>query len=471
LKSHARSRTAVLALILTGYLLVVLDVSILMAALPSIRRELGFSPTGLSWAQNAYTLAFGGLLLLGARAGDTFGRRRMFTVGVAGFAAASLAVGLAQSQAWLIGARALQGVAAAIVAPSTLALLSVHFAEGDERTRAMAAYGALAGLGTTIGLILGGAFTSALSWRFGFFINVPVGIAAAIAAPRLLDERPRRAGRLDLVAALSSTAGVSALVYGIVRSDTAGWADPMTIASLSAGTLLVALFVVNQRTAAQPLMPLRLVLDRARGGAYATRFLFNAVLVSFYFFLTQYLQGVRGYSPLEAGLAFLPVTVVAFAAASATTRLTRRVGSPALAATSIVAMLAGTAWLSRLSVGSSYVAGLAFPMVLFGIGQGLGLSALTTTALAGVAAEDASAAGGLVNVAHHIGGALGLGVLVTVFAAAGGGAHTMRELVAERTASAFSGATLILVLALVVTVVARPRGAPERLREQAAAAV
>jgi predicted MFS family arabinose efflux permease len=408
------------------------------------------------------------LLLLGARAGDTFGRRRMFTVGVSGFAAASLAVGLAQSQAWLIGARALQGIAAAMVAPSTLALLSVNFAEDGERTRAMAAYGALAGLGTTIGLILGGVLTSALSWRFGFFVNVPVGIAAAVAAPRLLDERPRRAGRLDLIAALSSTIGVSAFVYGVVRSDSAGWADPTTIASLSAGALLVALFVLHQRTAVQPLMPLRLVLDRARGGGYAARFLFNAVLVSFYFFLTQYLQGVMGYSPLEAGLGFLPVTVLGFAAASATTRLTRHVGSPALAAASIVAMLAATAWLSGLSVGTSYVTGVAFP-VLFGIGQGLGLSALTTTAMAGVAAEDAGAAGGLVNVAHHVGGALGLGVLVTVFAAAGGGAHDMRELLAERTASAFGGATVILVLALVVTIVARPRRAPQRLRERAAA--
>src|SRR5215204_5236722 len=210
-------RGVVLAVILIGYLLILIDVSILLAALPTIHRDLGFSPTSLSWAQNAYTLTFGGLLLLGARAGDLLGRRRMFMVGIGVFTAASLAVGLAQSPAWMIAARAVQGIGAATLAPSTLALLSTSFPEGEQRSRAMAAYGALAGIGTAAGLIIGGALTEALSWRYGFLLNVPIGLAAIVAAPRYLDETVRHAGRLDLPGALTSTFGAAALVFGIVR--------------------------------------------------------------------------------------------------------------------------------------------------------------------------------------------------------------------------------------------------------------
>jgi MFS family permease len=273
-----------------------------MAALPRIRQDLGFSPTGLSWAQNAYTLVFGGLLLLGARAGDRLGRRRTFIAGIAVFAGASLAVALARSPGWMIGARAVQGVGAAILAPSTLALLSTTFPEGSQRTRAMAAYGALAGIGTTIGLILGGVLTETLSWRVGFFINVPIGLAAIVAAPRYLTETEPRPGRLDLASALSSTLGVTALVFGIVHSADAGWTDTVTVAALGAGVALVGFFVLGQRRAEQPIMPLHLFAGRERAGAYAARFLFNGALLSFFFFMTQYLQGVLGYDPLQAGL-------------------------------------------------------------------------------------------------------------------------------------------------------------------------
>jgi EmrB/QacA subfamily drug resistance transporter len=453
-RSH---RGLVLAIILVGYLLILIDVSILMATLPRIHHDLGFSATGLSWAQNAYTLAFGGLLLLGARAGDLLGRRRMFVVGIALFTAASLAVGLARSPAWMIAARAVQGVGAAMLAPSTLALLSTSFPEGPQRTRAMAAYGALAGIGTSIGLILGGALTETLSWRFGFLLNVPVGIAAILAAPRYLPETEPHPGRLDLVGALSSTLGASALVFGVVRSADAGWGDPATIGALLVGLVLVALFVANQRRTAQPLMPLRLFASRQRAGAYAARFLFNGVLLSFFFFMTQYLQGVSGDTPLQAGLAFMPVTAAAFAAAAVTPRLTRRLGNEALALAGCAAMLIGTAWMSRVSVDTTYLAGIALPMIIFGIGQGLGLSTLTTAGMAGVAPEDAGVAGGLVNVAHHLGGALGLGILVTVFAAAGSGPHGAREQLADRVSASLTAATVFLVLALAVALLARPR--------------
>jgi EmrB/QacA subfamily drug resistance transporter len=450
-------RGLVLAVILAGYLLVLIDVSILMVALPRIRHDLGFSSTSLSWAQNAYTLTFGGFLLLGARVGDLLGRRRTFMVGIALFSVASLAVGLSQSPVGMIAARAVQGIGAALLAPSTLALLSTSFPEGPQRTRAMAAYGALAGIGTSIGLILGGVLTQALSWRLGFFLNVPVGLAAIVAAPRLLEETEAHSGRLELTGALSSTLGVSAVVYGIVRSADAGWLNPTTLITLLAGFVLLGLFVRGQARSPQPIMPLRLFSSRERAGAYTARFLFNGALLSFFFFMTQYLQGVHGDSPLHAGLAFLPVTVAASAAAMATPRLMRRVDNALLAMLGCAAMLIGTAWISRLSPATAYLAGIAVPMVIFGIGQGLGLSTLTTAGLADVDARDAGVAGGLVNVAHHTGGALGLGVLVTVFAAAGTGAHNAHVLLANRVSAALTGATIFVGLALIATLVAHPR--------------
>ncbi len=380
--TRRRHRSAVLAVILVGYLLVLIDVSILMAALPTIRADLGFSPAGLSWAQNAYTLTFGGLLLLGARVGDLLGRRRTFMLGIALFTAASLAVGAAQSPGWMIAARAVQGMGAATLAPATLALLSANFAEGHARNRAMAAYGALAGIGTAFGLIVGGVLTSALSWRFGFYLNVPVGIAAILAAPRVLEESDRHAARLDVAGALTGTLGASALVFGIVHSADAGWTATPTVIALAAGVALLAVFVATQARAEQPLMPLRLFSDRPGAGAYAARFLFNAVLVSFNFFMTQYLQGVTGYSPLQAGLAFLPVTATTFAAAVVTSRAAGRVSNDMLAVAGCAAMLIGTAWMSRVSVGTSYLLGVALPMIVFGIGQGLGLSSLTTAGMA-----------------------------------------------------------------------------------------
>jgi EmrB/QacA subfamily drug resistance transporter len=449
-----RRRALVLAIILMGYLLVLIDVSILMVALPRIHRDLGFSSSNLSWAQNAYTLTFGGLLLLGARAGDLLGRRRTFMLGIAIFMIASAAVGLAQSPAWMIAARALQGVGAAALAPSTLALLSTSFPAGPQRTRAMAAYGALAGIGTALGLIIGGALTQLWSWRVGFFINVPVGLIAILAAPRFLDETEPHEGHLDAAAAIISTIGVSALVFGIVHSADAGWTDRITLLALVVGIVLVGVFVIGQRTAAQPIMPLRLFADPERAGAYAARFLFNGALVSFFFFMTQYLQGVSGDRPLTAGLAFMPVTAAAFLAAAATSRLTGRLSTGLMASLGGAAMLAGTVWISLLSATTGYLGGLAAPMVIFGIGQGLGLSTLTTAGMAGVGNRDASVAGGLVNVSHHLGGAVGLGILTTLFVAAGGHG-TGRALLSSEVSASLAGAAVLLALALAITVVSQ----------------
>jgi EmrB/QacA subfamily drug resistance transporter len=454
---------ALLVVILLSYLMIVLDISIVITALPKLHQSLGFSATGLSWVQNAYTLAFGGLLLLGARAGDILGRRRMFMAGIAVFIAASLAVGLAQSPAWLIAARAVQGTGAAILAPSTLALLTTTFPEGRARTRAVAYYGAVAGVGASLGLVLGGVLTSWVSWRVGFFINVPIGIAMIWAAPRYLPETARRPGALDLAGAVSSTLGMTALVYGIVRAATAGWGDPLTIVALAGGAGLLALLVLNEWRARQPIMPLRLFASRERSGAYAARILYLGAMLGFWFFLTQYLQNVSGYSPVEAGVAFLPMTLANFAVAVAVPRLTRRLGNARLLAAGVTVTLVGMAWLSRLSADSSYLTAIALPMIFIGIGQGGALGPLTASGIAGVAPEDAGAASGLVNVAHQLGGSLGLGILVTVFAAASSSTLSARALLAHRIAVSLTAATAMLGLALIVVLalIAAPRKAAE----------
>src|SRR5712691_10941232 len=291
----ADRRTAVLAIILVSYFMIVLDISIVITGLPKILESLSFSATGLSWVQNAYTLAFGGLLLLGARAGDILGRRRMLIAGLALFTAASLGVGIAQSAAWLIAARALQGVGAAILAPSTLALLTTNFREGPERTRSLAYYAAVAGVGASVGLVLGGIVADWLSWRVGFFINVPIGIALMLGAQRYLGETERRSGEFDVAGALTSTLGVTAVVYGLVRSASTGWSDRVTVAALTAGVVLLALLVLNEWRAKRPIMPLRLFASRERVGAYAARVLYLGAMMGFWFFTTQFLQraGIR----------------------------------------------------------------------------------------------------------------------------------------------------------------------------------
>ena len=440
-------------IILASYLMIVLDISIVITALPKIRQGLGFLATELSWVQTAFTLAFGGLLLLGARAGDTFGRRRMFVVGVGLFTFASLAVGVAQSAVWLVAARAMQGVGAAVLAPSTLALLSTGFREGPERTRAVAYYGAVAGIGASLGLVLGGVITSWLSWRVAFFINVPIGVVMMLAALRYLTETDRRSAQLDVVGALTSTLGMTALVYGMVRSSSAGWTE-LTVAALASGVVLLALFVVNEWRANQPIMPLRLFMSRERSGAYAARILFLGAMLGFWFFITQFLQAVHGYSPLQAGLAFLPMTLVNFAVAVAVPRLTQKLGNGLLLlAAGMTLTMLGMAWLSRLSAGAPYLTAVALPMILIGAGQGGSLGPLTASGIAGVAPEEAGAASRLVNVAHQLGGSLGLGFLVTVFAAAGGGAPDPRDMLAQRVPTSLTAGTAMLALALVLVLV------------------
>jgi EmrB/QacA subfamily drug resistance transporter len=446
----SRQRGTVLAIIVASYVMIVIDISIVITGLPKIQAGLGFSPAGLTWVHSAYTLAFGGLLLLGARAGDILGRRRMFIAGLAVFTLASLAIGLAQSPAWLLASRAVQGAGAAILAPSTLALLSTYFAAGPERTRALSLYAAAAGVGATAGLVLGGLVADLVSWRVGFFINLPIGIALMIAARRHIAETPKRTGRLDVSGAMSSTLGMTALVYGIVRSAEAGWGDTSTIASLAVGIALTALFIFNESRTPQPILPLRLFASRERSGAYAARVLFLGGMVGFWFFTTQYLQGVLGYSPLKAGLAFLPTTLPNFAAAMMVPRLTRKLGNGGLLAAGLAVGIVGMLWLGQASAHTSYLTGVALPMILIGIGQGGVLAPLTASGVEGVAGEDTGAASGLVNVAHQLGGSLGLGILIVMFAAAAPSSLAGPDLLAHRIAAAIDGGAMMLSIALVI---------------------
>ena len=463
-----RNASTVLAIIVASYLMIVVDISIVITGLPRIQASLGVSAAQLSWVTNAYTLAFGGLLLLGARAGDILGRRRMFIVGLSLFTAASVAIGLAPSVGWLLAARAIQGAGAAVLAPSTLALLSTHFAEGPARTRALSMYAAAAGVGATLGLVLGGLFADLWSWRAGFFINRPIGLLLIVAARRHIAETAKRPGRFDLGGAVSSTLGMTALVFGLVRAADEGWTDVLAQAGLFVGVSMTAAFVWIESRVRQPILPLRLLASRARAGAYLARMLFLGGAVGFWFFSTQFLQGVLHLRPLQAGLAFLPVTLPNFASAMAVPALARRFGNERLLLVGLLLGVAGLLWLGLADADASYWTQVAPPMLLIGFGQGLLLAPLTAAGVAGVTREDAGAASGMVNVAHQLGGALGLGLLVLVFASAAPSAAQGTAALAHRISAVMDVSALLLGLALAVSwflIVLPRRGAPSKPQE------
>ena len=457
MRGFDRHQRAVLLIVLASYLMIVLDVSIVITGLPSIRRELEFSRTGLSWVTNAYALAFGGLLLLGARCGDLFGRKRMFLLGLGIFTLASLLIGVAPNAGWLLASRALQGVGAAVLAPATLALLSTHFAEGTPRNRAIGYHASIAGIGASLGLVLGGLLADAVSWRAGFFINLPIGIVLFVAARRHLRESERHAGELDLASALSSTFGMGALAFGLVRAAENGWDDRFALAALALGPVLLVLLVWNEARAAYPIMPLRLFAHGERARAYAARVLFLGGMGGFWFFTTQFLQGVLGLRPALAGLAFLPTTIPNFFAALAAPKLTRHFGNSRVLLAGLGIAAVGTAWLSVADAQSSYLADLAPPMLMIGVGQGLSLAPLTLAGLRGVEPRDAGAASGVLNAAQQLGLALGLAVLVVVFATAGPPGAGGRELLAQRIGAALAGTMAMVALAGVFAAISAAR--------------
>ncbi|MGO4377008.1 MFS transporter [Pseudoduganella sp. RAF53_2] len=451
LRSSDRHQGTVLAIIVVSYLMIVVDISIVITGLPRIQHSLGFTSAQLSWVTNAYTLTFGGLLLLGARAGDILGRRRMFILGLSLFTLASVAIGIAPSVTWLLTSRAVQGAGAAVLAPSTLALLSTNFPEGAQRTRALSLYAAAAGVGATLGLVLGGFFADLVSWRAGFFINLPIGACLIVAARRHISETQKQAGKFDLSGAISSTLGMAALVYSFVRAADSGWGDHLVRVALAVGVLMIVAFVFIERNVSQPILPLRLLTSRERTGAYLARMLFLGGAVGFWFFSTQFLQGVLHFRPIQAGLAFLPVTLPNFASAMAIPKLARRYGNEVLLVAGFTIGLLGFVWLGQADAESSYWTSVALPMLLIGLGQGLLLAPLTAAGVSGVAQKDAGAASGLVNVAHQLGGALGLALLVFVFANAAPTQAQDAPALAHRISAVMDVGALLLGLGLLVS--------------------
>ena len=407
-----------LTVIAASQLMVVLDATIVNIALPHIQEALRFSTTSLSWVLNAYTLTFGGLLLLGGRAGDILGRRRVFITGILIFSLASLLGGFATSSAWLLAARALQGVGGAIAAPTALALITTNFAEGPARNRAFGVFAAVSVSGAAIGLLAGGMLTSWLSWRWVLFVNVPIGLLLALLAPLYINESERQPGRFDLGGALTSTGGMVALVYGFIRAAQSGWSDPMTMGAFVAAVVLLAAFFAIETRTRQPITPLHMFRDRNRAGSYAIMFALAAAMFGMFFFLTLFVQDVLGFSPLRAGLSFLPITAAIIITSQFASVSLPRIGPRRLMAAGAVLAFIGLAWLSQISVTSSYLTGVLGPMLVFGLGMGLLFVPLTIVAVSGVERRESGAASSLLNVMQQVGGSLGLSILVTVFGTA-----------------------------------------------------
>ena len=403
-----------LLVICATQLMVVLDASIVNIALPSIQRSLHFSSAGLIWVVNGYTLAFGGLLLFGGRTGDLFGRRRMFLVGVGVFTTASLAGGLATTQAWLVTARVAQGVGGAIAAPTALALIAETFPEGRPRNRAMGVYAALSGAGAAIGVLLGGVLTSGLGWRWVLFVNVPIGLAVLVASPFIVAETGARRGRLDLPGATTSTLGMTALVYGLIHAATSSWSDPLTVAALAAGSALLLAFVGLEARSRNPLMPLQIFRSRNRSVTYAIILAVGTAIFSMFYFGTLFMQDVLGYRPLEAGIAYLPPSLVIVVVAGVTSRLIASAGTKVFLAAGCALAAAGLFWFSSVHTGSTYVNGLLGPLLLTATGMGFVFVPLTLSAVSGVSGDEQGIASALLNAGQQVGGTLGLAVLGSI---------------------------------------------------------
>jgi EmrB/QacA subfamily drug resistance transporter len=447
-----------LAVILTAQLMVVLDTTIVNVALPHIQRALGFSGAGVSWVINAYILTFGGLLLLGARSGDLLGRRSVFLAGVALFSVSSLAGGFAVAPWMLLAARAVQGIGAALAAPSALSLLTTVFPEGPERIRAIALYTTVSAAGGAIGLVAGGLLTELVSWRWVMFVNVPIALVVLLLAPRVVAETEHRHGRFDLAGAVTSTAGTSAVVLGLVQAGSNGWTNPVTLTAVAVGLVLLGLFVVNEMRAEEPILPLRLLAHPTRTTANVARGLVYAGMYGTFFFMSQFFQDVQGYSPLRAGIAFLPMPVSVFLASQLTSRvLSRRLPEKVLmmagAAFATVSLLLAT----RIHASSSY-GEILVTIVLLGVGSGISFVSLTSASLRDVEPRDAGAASGLINVSQQLGAALGLAVLVTFFGVITKhqqlGGHVARDALARVRAVTVHGLDDVFALGLVFTVAA-----------------
>ncbi|WSR88752.1 MFS transporter [Streptomyces erythrochromogenes] len=399
-------------------LMVVLDITIVNIALPHIQTALNFSTESLSWVVNAYTLAFGGLLLLGGRTGDILGRKRVFIFGVLLFGLASLLGGLAQNEGQLMAARALQGVGGAIASPTALALITTTFREGPARNRAFGVFAGVSAAGGAIGLLAGGILVEWLDWRWVLFVNVPIALVIAVLASKVLRESERHPGHFDLAGALLSTLGMVSLVYGFIRASQEGWRDPVTLGSFGAAVVLLTLFVLNERRSPQPITPLHMFADRNRAGTYGIMLMLACAIFGMFFFLTLFVQIVLGFSPIQAGLAFLPVSAVIAVGAGLTAKLLPKFGPKPFMVCGALSSAIGLAWLTQIDVHSTYVGSILGPMLFFALGMGLQFVSLTLMALSNVTDRESGAASGLLNTMQQVGGSLGLSILVTVYGTA-----------------------------------------------------
>ncbi|WP_327711395.1 DHA2 family efflux MFS transporter permease subunit [Streptomyces sp. NBC_00464] len=461
--SGTRTRTwAVVLAACTGQFLVVLDVSVVNVALPSMRTDLGLSAAGLQWVLNAYAIAFAGFMLLGGRAADLYGRKRMFLVGLGLFTAASLAGGLAQEGWQLLAARAAQGLGAAVLAPATLTLLTAAVPEGPARTRAIGTWMAVGAGGGAAGGLVGGVLTDALSWRWVLLINVPIGVLVlAGAALWLAEGRAGERSRIDLLGALLVTAGLASVAYGIVQTEESGWTAAATLLPLLGGVALLALFVLVEARTAKPLMPLRVLGARAVASANVAMFVIGSATFSMWYFMTVYAQNVLDYTALEAGLALLPTSVAVVVGSKCAPRLMVRTGAKNLALIGTAMAAAGFGWQSTMTADGAYLTAVCLPGVLMMAGTGLAATPLATLATSGAAPGEAGLVSGLVNTSRTMGGALGLAVLSTVAAARTAGSTDAVELTAGY-ALAFRTAGGVLLGGLLLMVVWLPRHGPAK---------
>ncbi|HEX2070333.1 MAG TPA: MFS transporter [Thermoleophilaceae bacterium] len=412
---NGRSKGLALLLLAATQFIVVLDASIVNVALPSIGTDLDVSQDDLSWVVNAYTLTFGGFLLLGGRLADLLGRRRMFIVGLLLFGLASLAGGLSTSEAQLIAARAVQGLGAAIISPAALSIVTTTFAEGAERNRALGVWGAVAGAGGAAGVLLGGVLTEYLGWEWVLLVNVPIALGAALLAPRLLVEsRHPTATSFDIPGAVSVTAGLALLVYGLVNTVDVGWGSAETLAILAGALALLVVFVTIEARSRNPLMPFSIFRLRTLTGANIVGLLVGMALFSMFFFISLYVQQVLGYEPLKAGLAYVPLSILIILSAGAASQLVTRVGFKPTLIAGMLLVSGGLLWFSQVSPDGSYVGDVLFPSMIVAVGLGLAFVPVTIAAVTGTRADEAGLASGLINTSQQVGGALGLAIAATV---------------------------------------------------------
>jgi len=454
----------VLAIACVAQFMVVLDVSIVNVALPSIGRDLHYSPTGLQWVVNAYVLTFAGFLLLGGRAADLFGRRRIYLLGLLVFTTASMVGGVAQNSTWLTAARAFQGIGGAILSPATLTIIVTTF-KGDKLPRALGLWSAVAGAGGATGSILGGVLTAELSWRWVLFVNIPIGIVAMVAAVLYLVELRGRdsesARSLDVGGALTVTAGLGVLIYAIVGTDTHPWLSSYTLSLLGTAVALLLVFVFIQlKMVSRPLVPFRLFRSRSVTGANIVMLLVGAAFFSMWYFLSLYMQNVLGYSALRAGLAFLPMALAIIVGAQASSRILPTSGVRPLLVAGAAFATGGFAWMTQIHAHSSYVTHVLGPGCIISLALGLLFPPLASAATAGVHFTEAGLASGVLNTSRQVGGSLGLAALATIatdrthdLLAAGRGAVSTTVALADGYSRAFAGAVLLALVALVCSMV------------------